>query len=101
MLGKDRVEFPAFLNEPHSLSAAVAIDQEEELLTLEEFAELDLGETADLVNGKVELMGNNNPDHSEVLLNLGAILKPFVKKHKLGKVYGGDVTTLVRRGPDT
>ncbi|MEM7013811.1 MAG: Uma2 family endonuclease, partial [Verrucomicrobiota bacterium] len=85
-----------------SAAAAIAIEEpEEELLTLEDFAQLDLGEVADLVDGKVVLMGNNNPDHSEILLNMGEPLRAFVREAKLGKAYGGDVTVLVRRGPDT
>ena len=82
-------------------AAVVTEDVREELLTLEQFAEIDFGEVAELVSGKVKLMGNNNPDHSEVLLNVGEPLRAFVRKNGLGKAYGGDVTVLVRRGPDT
>ena len=84
------------------MSVAVATEEpREEVLTLEQFAELDFDQVAELVNGRVKLMGNNNPDHSEVLLNVGEPLRGFVRKHQLGKAYGGDVTVLVRRGPDT
>jgi len=82
-------------------AAVVTEDVREELVTLEQFAEIDFGEVAELVSGKVKLIGNNNPDHSEVLLNVGEPLRAFVRKHDLGKAYGGDVTVLVRRGPDT
>jgi len=73
----------------------------EELLTLEEFAAIDHGEVAELVDGKVKLMGNNNPDHSRVLLKIGAPLENFLREHPLGEAFAGDVTVLVRRGPDT
>lgn len=83
-------------------TANTAVDPlNEELLTQEEFAEVHFNEVVELVDGKVQLMGNNNPDHSEVLLNLGSELRVYVRKKKLGKVYGGDVTVIIRRDPDT
>jgi Uma2 family endonuclease len=82
-------------------SLAQASPPAEELLTLEEFAAIDFGEVAELVDGKVKLMGNNNPDHSEVVLNVGAPLKAYLNAQPIGKAFAGDVTVLVRRGPDT
>ena len=84
------------------MNAALAIEEpEEELLTLEEFAELNFDEVAELVDGKVILMGNNNPNHSEVVGNVSFPLKAFLKSDPMGKLFVGDVTVLVRRGPDT
>ena len=84
------------------MTTSLSIEEvETELLTCEEFGELDLDEKAELVDGKIELMGNNNPNHSEVLSNLNINLGNFVKDQKLGKVYCGDVSVLVRRDPDT
>jgi len=101
--GTLRLEIPGHPVYAAAMSAAVAIEEDarEDLLTLEQFAEIDFGEVAELVDGRVKLMGNNNPDHSEVLLNVGEPLRAFVRRHDLGKAYGGDVTVLVRRGPDT
>ena len=83
------------------MSAAVGIEEEEEFLTLEEFAALHFDEVVELVDGRVKLLGNNNPDHSEVLVNVTAPMKNFVKEQDLGRLFAGDVTVLVRRGPDT
>ena len=73
------------------MSAAVAISEipEDELLTIEEFAMIDFDELADLVGGKVQFMGLNNPDHGEVLGNMTTLMRTFVKMRQLGKVYAG------------
>ncbi len=84
------------------MSVAVAANEPpDEMLTLEQFAEMDFGQVAELIKGKVKLSGNNNPDHSEVLGNITLPLKSFVRERRFGKVFVGDVTVLVRRGPDT
>ncbi len=82
------------------MSAAPAIDTEE-LLTIEEFGMLHFDEVADLIEGKVFLMGNNNPDHGIVQFNVSAAFKPYLRERKLGQVFAGDVKVLTRRGPDT
>ena len=96
------LEFSRRKAEPVTMSVAVVIENPgDELLTLEEFAAFDFGQVAELENAKVKLRGNNIPDHSEVLGNLTVPIKSFVQSNNLGKVFVGDVTVLVRRGPDT
>ncbi len=77
-------------------------ENQDECLTLEDFSRLELGQPADLVDGKVKLMGNNNPNHGEVLGYLVTFLKLFLQQNQVGgKVFCGDTNILVRRGPDT
>ncbi len=84
------------------MSSTAWIESPDELLTLEEFSLLEFGEPADLVDGKVRLMGNNNPTHGEVLANLVAAMKLNLRdRPSSGKIFCGDTTVLVRRGPDT
>jgi Uma2 family endonuclease len=79
------------------------------LMTSEEFVELpDVeGVTRKLINGKlVEIfedpMTKRNPDHSTVLIRVGAILDNWVRKQPLprGRVLGGEAYCRLRRKPE-
>ena len=73
------------------------------LLTVEEFARrpepLD-GSREELVRGKVVTMPPPGFEHGELQLNVGSLLRQFVRVHQLGRVVteSGVVT---KRGPDS
>lgn len=85
------------------------ISAPDRLMTSEEFVELpDIeGVTRKLIKGKlVEIiedpMTKRNPDHSTVLINVGAILRVWVRKQTAprGRVLGGEAYCRLRRKPD-
>lgn len=70
-------------------------------MTAEEL--LDLGSEFDpceLVRGELILMSPPGPLHGGVTMNVSAPLHAFVRKYKLGKVYG-EAGFLIERDPDT
>jgi Uma2 family endonuclease len=87
----------------------VIISAANRLMTSEEFVELpDVeGITRKLINGKlVEIfedpMTKRNPDHSSAVINVGTILRNWVRKQtgQRGRVYGGEVYFRLQRKPD-
>lgn len=75
-------------------------------LTAEEFFALpDDGRRLELVRGEITVMSNPGLRHGEVQLNLGSLLKAFLRETKLGRVFveSGLVTERdldTVRGPD-
>ncbi len=82
-------------------ATAEALVQEEELLTFEEFAALELDHPADLVEGRMVPMPRNNPTHSRLVARLGGILDAYSIRTTFGEVYAGDVAVITKRDPDT
>jgi Uma2 family endonuclease len=85
------------------------ISAPDRLMTSEEFVELpDIeGVTRKLINGKLieifeDPMTKRNPDHSTVLINVGTILKIWVRKQPAprGRVVGGEAYCRLHRKPD-
>lgn len=71
------------------------------LITGEELAAMgDIGRT-ELVKGKIiTLMPTGHP-HGFYEINFATFLNVFVRKHKLGRVLGGEVGVYTHRHPDT
>lgn len=72
------------------------------LITAEEFAAMpSKDKPCELVRGEIVEMNQPIPLHGYVCLNVGAILREFVKKSDLGRVFGNDAGVITERDPDT
>ncbi len=56
--------------------------------------------SCELIAGRIVEMGPTGDEHGFVEFNLGAELRAFVHKRKLGWVLGGEVGIYIRRNPD-
>ena len=66
-------------------------------MTAQQFLELGddpPGVRLELVDGEIAVSPSPTPEHSYVVLELAAIIRDHVKRHKLGRVYA-DVDTIV------
>lgn len=65
---------------------------QDKLLTFEDFCVLVKdGEKADLIDGVIYMASPDNTDANELFLWLGALISIFVRKKRLGKVFGSRV----------
>lgn len=72
------------------------------LITAEEYAKLpDVGRPTELVRGRIVETNVPIPQHGYVCLNAGAILRDFVRKNDLGRVFSNDSGVITTRDPDT
>jgi Uma2 family endonuclease len=72
------------------------------LITADELMRLpDDGHRYELIKGELLTMSPTGYEHSEILLNLGVLLKQVTKEHKLGRVGGGDAGFKLETNPDT
>ncbi len=46
-------------------------------------------------------MTNPKPLHGVLMIEIGSILREFVRSHKLGLAFSGDAGVFIERGPDT
>ena len=83
------------------MTARKGLVETEELLTFEEFSEMEFDEVVELEEGKIIYMANNNPNHSKVLTKLAARFFSHVESGNCGEVFVGDVNFIVKRDPDT
>lgn len=60
----------------------------------------DIGRS-ELIEGEIIQMAPTGEMHGIVEINLGSELRVFVRRHKLGRVSGGEVGVYIRRMPDT
>ncbi len=67
---------------------------------VELFAMGDIG-PAELVKGEIVKHRPTGHPHGFIELNIGSILRSFVKRHKLGRVLCGEVGIYTQRSPDT
>jgi Uma2 family endonuclease len=71
-------------------------------MTADQYGRLpDLGYPTELVRGQIKVMNQPYPSHGEICLTVGAIIRGFVRKHKLGRVVGNDSGGITERQPDT
>ena len=74
----------------------------EALLTAEAFCRLpDLGYSAELVRGQIEMMNVPSVWHGIVCNRIGRVLGNFVDEHNLGWVVNNDSGVITERDPDT
>ncbi len=80
----------------------MATAEQVRLITIEEYMKLpDNGRPTELVRGKVVEMNVPQSRHGVVCLNIGGILRNFVKQHQLGRVLSNDAGIITERNPDT
>ncbi|MEW5985634.1 MAG: Uma2 family endonuclease [Chloroflexota bacterium] len=80
---------------------ATLIAEETDLVTGEELLAMgDVG-PCELVEGVIVRMSPVKDNHGIVELNVGAELRVFVRRHKLGHVGVGEIGIYTRRRPDT
>ncbi len=60
----------------------------------------DIGRT-ELVEGEIVHMSPTGYFHGAIEINFSSAIKTFVRQHKLGRVFGGEVGIYTRRDPDT
>jgi Uma2 family endonuclease len=71
-------------------------------LTAEQFLQLaDDGQPSELVRGEIVMMSRPDPRHGYICLELGGMLREYVKEHNLGRMVGNDSAVVTTRGPDT
>jgi Uma2 family endonuclease len=74
----------------------------EKLMTIAEFAVLSSDDKQqELVKGKVIEMNLPKPKHGFICLEIGAILREYVKPRKLGRVFTNDSGVITERDPDS
>ncbi len=59
------------------------------LLTAEEFFQLPMpkdGSKQELVHGEVIVMTRPGFEHGEIQINIGSLIKEFLRKHRIGRV---------------
>ena len=78
------------------LTQPVTADNFMEVANLPEFADC----LVELVEGEIVTMGHNNAMHGEILIEIGAELRNFVKPRGLGRITGADAAFVLQRNPD-
>ena len=72
------------------------------LMTADELLRLPRGRARyELVNGELHTMTPSGHVHGKVAARVAGWLAPFVDKHELSQVYGGETGFILRRAPDT
>ncbi|MCH8048160.1 MAG: Uma2 family endonuclease [Planctomycetes bacterium] len=72
------------------------------LLTAEQYGELpDLERPTELVRGRIVEMNQPYPRHGLICMEIGHVVRSYVKQHKLGYVMCNDSGVITQREPDT
>ncbi|HEX2208266.1 MAG TPA: Uma2 family endonuclease [Longimicrobium sp.] len=67
--------------------------------TYAEFARLpDDGNRYEVIAGELEVTPSPRPKHQDLVGALAALLRPFVRRHELGKIYPGPIDVLFAEG---
>ena len=67
--------------------------------TYEEFARLpDDGNRYEVIAGDLEVTPSPRPKHQDLVGALAELLRPFVRRHQLGKIYPGPIDVLFAEG---
>jgi Uma2 family endonuclease len=76
--------------------------QAQKLFTASEYADQpDYGKLTELVRGKIVEAPRPTPSHGFICLNIGSILREFVRNHQLGRVVSNDSGVKTGQGSDT
>ena len=79
-----------------------AVTAGDKLVTLEEFEAIPRdGHLRELVRGKIIEMNVPKPKHGFICLEIGALIRDFVKPRKLGRVFSNDSGVVTEREPDS
>ncbi|RIK39145.1 MAG: Uma2 family endonuclease [Chloroflexi bacterium] len=71
------------------------------LMTIEDIERLPDAQRCEIVRGEVREVAPSNFDHSDIALGIGAHLREFVMRNRLGRVVGSDAGFILARHPDT
>ena len=84
------------------MSTTMIAPPAERVITAEEFlAQSDDGRRTELVRGRVVEMPSPTPTHGFYCLNVGSILREYVRQKDLGRVVSNDSGIQTQRGLDT
>ena len=75
-------------------------DREARPITGEELERMPGVGPCELIDGRIVPMSPTGGEHGRVELNVGAILREFVKSRRLGRVFVGEVGIYTQRNPD-
>ncbi|MCC6123790.1 MAG: Uma2 family endonuclease [Pirellulales bacterium] len=73
----------------------------EHLITAEEIFQLPNLGRCELIRGELFRMAPAGSEHGGIIRNLTVFLGTFVKKRKLGKIFGAETGFYIHRNPDT
>lgn len=72
------------------------------LLTADELFDLSAGDGRfELIEGEVYPMTPGGGEHGAISFDVGMVVGPFVRKHKLGRMFTNETGFLIQRKPDT
>ncbi len=71
------------------------------LVTGEELALIPGVGPCELIEGRIIRMTPTGSEHGWIEVNVGALLRDFVRVHRVGRVLGGEVGIYTRRNPDS
>lgn len=84
------------------MTTATVAAPPEALLTAEQYADLpDDGRLTELVRGRIVEMPQPTPEHGYYCLNIGGILREYVRSRDLGRAVSNDSGVQTEHDPDT
>lgn len=75
--------------------------QATKLITADELFEMDGIGRCELVRGEIVPMSPPGAEHGDLAMEIGSLIKVFVKARRLGKVYAAETGFRIARDPDT
>jgi Uma2 family endonuclease len=89
-------------HDANSFAPDVPLPLHTSAMTADEFFQLPpIVGRMELVAGEVRTMSPAGFGHGEFMLNIGEVVRQFVRTHQLGAVSGGDIGFVLSRNPDT
>ena len=59
------------------------------------------GVRGELIEGEFHELVSSGREHGELVMNLGGLMRTFIRPRRLGRLYGSDSGVLLERDPDT